>query len=269
MKYKPYSDYDIHLLFSEVREISDQPYMLHAAYLLSCLFETYNPDDDEEVDLEHTWGWKIPINILKSIIKNANEQFVYSAQNSLQIDIWDKGYSIRKANTCDFSRLHNIFDFITDNDDYIVSKDGIMNLAIQSTHDALEEYKKEYSDNKAYLRKVIMIAEDDAHNGWNKLTDIETTLYLWAIFYRKYKKDDATLFRKTFKNDFYTTAEDDKQCWNQAAKMLDKPQGLYAFSANEIRRWNKLHNQKSIVDSANEELANDYWYNVAINTSCK
>lgn len=270
MKYAPYSDYDIHLLFSEVRRVSDQPYMLHAAFLLSCLFESYAPDEDEEdVDMEHTWGWEIPTSILDSIVRNANEQFIDASENGIQIDIWDKGYSIRKARLCDKRRLNDIFNFQTNGDNYIVNKDGIMNLSEYSSTDAYNTTKKELSDNKNYLRKVIMVAEDDAHNGWNKLTDMETTLYMWALFYQRYKKDDAGLFREKFKKDFYTTPEDEKQCWNDIAMLQNKPHGLYTFSANKVREWNRQHQQKSIIDTIDKTQADNHWYNVAINTSCK
>lgn len=271
MKYEPYSDYDIHLFFSEVREISDRPYMLHAAFLLSCLFEAYTPDDDEEenMNLEHIWGWKIPQSVLKSIVKNANEQFIYASDHNTQVDIWGKGYSIRKVNAYDKTRLDKIFDFPTDDGEYIVCKEGVMNLAGSSTLDAHNKVKSEYSDNKTYLRKAVMVAEDDANDGWNKLTDIEITLYLWAIFYRKYEEENEVRFREIFKKDLYTSLEDDKQCWNDLAQLEQKPHGLYTFSASKIREWNKLHQQPSIIDNIDEEKANDYWYDVAVKTSCK
>lgn len=272
MKYEPYSDYDIHLFFSEVREISDRPYMLHAAFLLSCLFEAYTPDDDDEennTDLEHTWGWKIPQKILKSIVKNANEQFIYASDHGTQVDIWDKGYSIRKVNAYDRTRLNEIFNFQSDGEDYIVSKDGVMNLTCQSSSEAQEQTKTDFLDNKTYLRKVVMTAEDDIHNGWDKLTDMEVTLYLWTIFYRKYGVENEIQFREVYEKDLYTTSDDDKQCWNNLAQLRQKPCGLYTFSATKIRTWNEQHQQKSIIDNVNEEEANSYWYDVAIKTSCK
>lgn len=144
-----------------------------------------------------------------------------------------------------------------------------MNLAQPSLSEAYNKVKQDFSDNKSYLRKVIMVAEDDVHDGWSKLTDIEITLYLWALYYHKYKKENIASFRARFKNDLYTSIEDDKQCWNQIAKLQDKPQGLYTFSANEIRNWNRLHHQKSIIDNVDGNRANDYWFDTAIKTSFK
>lgn len=270
-KYEPYSKYDIHLLFAEPRSISDQPYMLHAAFMLSCLFEAYTPDEDEEElpKLEDTWGWTIPKSILEKIVKNANEQFIYAMENSTQIDIWDRGFSIRKAKTCDKSRLNDIFDFPTEDDNYVVTQSGIMNLAGYSEESANAQNREEFSYNKSYLRKVVMVAEDDEHDGWDKLTDMEVTMYLWALYYRKYKTNDNEGFRKHFKLDLCTTPEDDQACWNAVAAIKSKPHGLYTFSARKVREWNQQHGQKSIIDSVDEKQAEDYWYDVAINTSCK
>ena len=268
MKYASYTDYDIHLLFSEVRSVSDNPYTLHAAFLLSCLFEAYTPDEDEEeTDMEHTWGWKIPKGVLYSIVKNANEQFIYAAENGLQIDIWNKGYSIRKVNTCDKSRLCDIFNFKQDNDDYIVNKDGIMNLSEHSNNLNYQDVKDDFRDNKAYLRKVVMIAEDDLHNGWDNLTDMETTLYLWASYCCKNKGCDYNKFRKAWSKELYTTPQEDKACWSDKALLLQIPSGLYIFSAKKIRSWNLQHRQKSIVDKVNIDKANEYWFNSIINKS--
>lgn len=271
-KYEPYSDYDIHIFFSEPREISDRPYMLHAAFLLNCLFEAYTPDEDEEeeqVKLEETWGWKIPKTVLDSIVKNANEQFIYASDHGTQVDVWGKGFSIRKVNAYDKTRLGDIFDFPADGDDYIVTKSGIMNLAGNFTTDARQQVKDEFADNKSYLRKVIMVAEDDAHNGWDKLTDMEVTMYLWAIFYRKHEVENDLQFRNQFAKDLYTSENDDRQCWNAVAQLNGKPHGLYTFSACKVREWNKAHNQKSIIDETDDKAAEDYWYDVASKTTCK
>lgn len=256
MKYARYTDYDLHLLFSEVRSISDNPYMLHAAFLLSCLFEAYTPDEDNDLEtsMEHTWGWKIPGNILNSIVKNANEQFIYASENGLQIDIWDKGYSIRKAKSYDKDKLNDIFDFQHDGDDYIVSKNGVMNLSENMGCSTYEDAKNDFQDNKTYLRKVIMVAEDDLHDGWDKLTDMETTLYLWATFFHKNKNSNYGNFRKALSKELYTTEQEDQAC-------LAKEHGLYIFSAKKIRAWNMRHKQKSVIDETDKDKADNYWFN--------
>ena len=47
-KYLPYDVSDIDTLLNEPWEISDQPFMLHAAYALNCLYDIVAPEDDEE-----------------------------------------------------------------------------------------------------------------------------------------------------------------------------------------------------------------------------
>lgn len=246
--------------------------MLHAAFLLNCLFEAYSPDEDEENEqpkLEDTWNWKIPKTVLHSIVKNANEQFIYASDHGTQIDVWGKNFSIRKVNAYDKKRLGKIFDFPAADDDYIVTKTGVLNLAGNFKSEASESVKNEFADNKSYLRKVIMVAEDDANDGWNKLTDMEVTMYLWALYYRKHESDNEIEFHELFKKDLYTTLSDDKSCYNAVAALRSKPHGLYTFSACKVREWNKAHNQPSIIDDVDEQKAEDYWYDVAIKTTCK
>lgn len=271
-EYEPYSEYDIHLFFAEPREISDRPYMLHAAFLLNCLFEAYTPDEDEEEEqpkLEDTWGWEIPKTVLDSIVKNANEQFVYASDHGTQIDVWGRGFSIRKVNAYDKKRLGNIFNFPTNGDNYVVTKSGVMNLSGISKLNATEALKAEFTDNKSYLRKVIMTAEDDENDGWDKLTDMEVTMYLWALYYRKHEVDNDIAFREHFKKDLYTTAAEDRQCWNPIAQLNLKPHGLYTFSACKVREWNRQNDQPSIIDGVDDKAAEDYWYNVALASTFK
>lgn len=269
MTYEPYSPTDIYTLIKEPREISDKPYMLHAAFLLSCLFEVYESDEDEHPAPLNNWGWAIPKKVLNDIVKNANEQFIYASDHGTQIDIWGRGFSIRKANAYDKSRLGSIFQFESKGDNYIVGKQGVMNLSTISQTELYKQVAAEFSDNRQYLRKVIMVAENDINDGWDKLTDMEVTMYLWAIFYRKDEMENEKMFRDKFKKDLYTTPEDDRGCWDGIAATNGKPHGLYTFSAAKVREWNKTHSQTSVIDTIDDAQANNYWYKVAINGSCK
>lgn len=273
-EYKPYTEREIYELFNNVRGISKDPYMLHAAFMLSCLFDVAPQNDDEEeygtlIKPEDNWGWIIPKDVLKSIVKNGNEQFIYASEHDMRIDVWGYSYSIRKSKLLDKSRFVNIFDFPTTGDDYIVTKSGVMKLNAYSDKQANNNIKEEYEDNKMYLRKVIMVAEDDNADGWDNLTDIETTMYMWAIYYRKYGNCTAQSFHNHFKKNLYTSIEDERECWNAVALLNNNPHGLYTFSAEKVREWNKKHGQESVIDSVDDEMAKDYWYNVAVKTTCK
>lgn len=61
--YQSYSASDLDILMHEPWEVSDQPYMLHAAYALSCLFDTFQTDAeecDDKFSPDDMWGFKIP-----------------------------------------------------------------------------------------------------------------------------------------------------------------------------------------------------------------
>lgn len=274
MQLVPYNNYELHLLFSDVRSISSNPYKLHAAFLLSCLFEAYTPNEDEngneeKIIPEKTWGWHIPKTIQNAIVRNANEQFLAAINEGGRVDVWGNGYTIRKINKIDTSNFDKIFNFNEDGDDYIVEKTGIVNIAGDPAIDAYEENSRDFSTNRIYLRKVIMLAEDDTHNGWDQLTDMEITMYLWAIYFRKYGDEKYGVFRSKMDKELYTSIAEDKECWVGLAQLKDKPHGLYTFSAAKIAIWNKRHAQKSIINSIDDKDAENYWYNVASRKSCK
>ena len=189
-EYQSYSASDLDILMHEPWEISDQPYMLHAAYALSCLFETFQTDA-EECDDEFTpndmWGFKIPKKILDRLVIDIESDFNDAASNYKQVRIWGKAYSIRKVNAYDHKRLHRIFKFPETDGDYTITKDGVMNLC-GVVPDILQKYeisREQAQANRTYLRQIIMLAEDDVNNGWDKLTDMEVAMYCWALFYNK------------------------------------------------------------------------------------
>lgn len=259
--YEPYIESDLYEIINEPREVSDRPYMLHAAFLISCVFESLTfEEDDEHCGKQDMWGMKIPKSVLESIVKNANEQFVYASDNGTQIDVWNKPFSIRKRNAYDKGRLGEIFKFPSEDNSYVITKEGVMNLSGISKSKARAADRDEYQDNKEYLRKVVMIAEDDENDGWDKLTDMEVSIYCWVLYYRKHESDNEKDFRKKFGKDLYTEACDDRQCWNEVALLRGTPHGLYTYSAHKVRDWNISHGQVSIIDSVDSNKAEDYWY---------
>lgn len=69
--YQSYSASDLDILMHEPWEVSDQPYMLHAAYALSCLFDTFQTDAeecDDKFSPDDMWGFKIPKKILDRLV---------------------------------------------------------------------------------------------------------------------------------------------------------------------------------------------------------
>lgn len=254
MEYLPYKEYELHDMFKEPRRISKNPYKLFAAYMLSCLFELYDPENEIEgipFIPEETWGWVVDKDLLDKTAKNAIEQFIDACDNDLNIDIWNRGYSIRRANHIDRSRLTDIFKFpivASDNGDcYRIIKNGIMNL--ECPYDTENDNPiAEFTRNKLYLQKVIETAKDDEHDGYDKLTDMEVTMYCWHAFCNKIKSRDYWIFRKTYDRYLYTTEDDDRECFNDKAQKTGRHDTQYLFSANKVKKWNEEHHQKSIIN---------------------
>ena len=211
--------------------------------MLSNLFDLYDYEEDVQFVPEKTWNWEVDVGMLKRMIENANNDFLSACNNDLMIDIWNQGYSIRHPKDVDRSRLKNIFNFIqTDHDTFVVSPNGIMNL---NSHYASKQV--EFEENKKYLERVVALAEDDAHDGWDKLTDMEVTMYVWYLWCRKTDDRDYSHFRKKCFKDLYTKKSDDIACFNSKVSKTLTPTTQYLFSSSKVKEWNQTHHQKSYI----------------------
>lgn len=266
--YKKFTDTELYELMNEPWEVADRPYLLHAAYALSCLYETLVPDNDDEIENFSIWGQKIPEKVLKSIVKNVAENFIGAARNGGRIDINGKGYSIRKVNAFNPAILTEIFDFPLENGEYTIVKEGVRSLATVECM-SYQDDKEQFTKNRWFLRAVILIAEDDKNNGWDKLTDMEIAVYCWAQFYHKYGNNNETQFISEYKDYLYVGKRDMIGCWTDYAEKAERPNGLYTFDYLKVMQWNKGSNQKSIVDRISEQEAEDYWYDTALKTTFK
>lgn len=270
-KYLPYDVSDIDTLLNEPWEISDQPFMLHAAYALNCLYDIVAPDDEEEFAPDDIWGIKIEKKILDRLVLDIEADFNDAATNRKPVRIWDKSYTIRKVNAYDHTRLHLIFNFPIENGEYTITKEGILNLA--GISDPLlkpyEVSKEQAQINRTYLRQIIMLAEDDENNGWDQLTDMEIVVYCWALFYNKHQFDNFIQFKKEYKDYLYVTEKEIINCLNEKSTLRQKPVGMYAFSYEKVKEWNNTHGQVSAADKIPASDAEDYWYDVALKKTFK
>lgn len=273
-KYEPYSASDIDALLHEPWEVSDQPFRLHAAFALSSLCEVCTPestDDDVEFTPDDMWGCKVPKSIIDRLVNEIAADFNDAAVHYKPVRIWGKPYSIRKVNAYDHNRLNLIFKFPIEGDDYVITKDGIMNLA-GVTPDALKKYeitREQASVNRTYLRQIIRLAEDDANNGWDKLTDMEIVVYCWALFYNKHQFDNFVLFKEEYKDYLYVSESDIVSCFNEKASLRQRPIGMYSFSSEKVQDWNDANHQKSYAKEISKEEADNYWYDVALKGTFK
>lgn len=265
--YGSYDELELYQLMNEPWEVTDRPYLLHAAYAISCLAEALE-EDDEESENTTIWGKKIPERILKSIVKNVAENFNDAADHGTRIDVFGKAYSVRKVNAYDRKRLENIFDFPLQDGEYTVTKDGIKKL-VDNGYLGFQKNKESFAINKGFLRKVVMLAEDDENDGWDKLTDMEVAAYCWAKFYNKFQCDNEVLFAEKYKEHLYVDFSEIHACMNEQSTVSKRLHGMYAFDYKKVMEWNKKQNQPSAIDTITNEEADDYWYNVALKKSFK
>ena len=270
-KYQPYDVSDIGTLVNEPWEVSDRPFMLHAAYALSCLCDIMAPEEEDEFSPDDIWGSKVEKKILDRLVMDVKTDFNDAASNRKPVRIWGKNYSIRKVNAYDHSRLHLIFDFPLKDGEYTITKEGVLNLAgaVDSSLKSYEVSKEQAHINRTYLRRIIMLAEDDKNNGWDKLTDMEIIVYCWALFYNKHQYDNFIHFKQEYKDYLYVSETDILSCLNEKSTLRHSPVGMYAFSHDKIQEWHKSHGQVSVADKISASDAEDYWHDVALKKTFK
>ena len=265
--YGSYDDLELYQLMNEPWEVTDRPYLLHAAYALSCLSEALE-DDDEEDEKKEIWGKTIPERILKSVVKNAAQNFNDAADNGTRIDVCGRAFSVRKVNAYDRKRLEDIFDFPLQDGEYTVTKEGVKKLA-DGEHFSFQKNKENFNANKTFLRKVIMLAEDDKNDGWDKLTDMEVAVYCWAKYYHKYQNDNDLMFAEKYKNYLYVSMKEIFACLNEYSAKTNRLHGMYCFDYEKVMDWNEKNGQDSFIDEITDQEAEDYWYDVALKKSFK
>ena len=267
--YQPYSTSDIDTLMKEPWEISDQPFMLHAAFALSSLYDicTTDPDDEDETfSQDDFWGCTVPKNILDRLVLDLETDFNDAASKYKPVKIWGKTYSIRRINSYDRTRLHLIFNFPLEDGEYVIVKEGIMDLRgkVSNELSPYETSKEQAQANRTYLRQIIMLAENDEENGWDQLTDMEIILYCWALFYNKYQFNNFLQFKNEYKDYLYVEDSDILKCLNEKSTLRTHPVGMYAFSRDKVLQWNEANGQTSMAIKIPASEAEDYWYETAL-----
>lgn len=248
MEYRKYTENDIYMMMHRTREISGNPYMLFAAYLLSCLSDMKEPvDDDEEDEKPKVIGETFPSRMLRRIVDGCVNDFREAAETESTVEIFGKPYSIRKASSIDYSRLP---DTITVNEGRAyttITYESLSNVAEEADN---TDPRLSFQDNKRYADKVMEVA-NNVKNGWDLLTDAEVLLYCWVKYCNKREdKDidgekDFKNFSKIYKDYFYITEKQFLSCLNGIKKWPVTP---YSFSAEKIRRLNESLGQESIID---------------------
>lgn len=262
-----YTDTELETLINEPREVSDRPYLLFTSYALNGLKDLVMPDSDDDYDFPddlEMWGQRVPVKVLDRFLDELIEDFT----SSQSITIHSKTYTIRKASTVNKCTLRKLFDFQINGTDYIVDKKGVMKLD-EGGKASFKETRAETDANRTYLRKIIVVAEDDKHDGWNKLTDMEVAAYCWALFWNKQQINDLEAFQKKYKDWHGLSDKEVVKGWSDKCKANGMPSGMFTFSASNIKKWNEANDQGSVVDEVSKENADNYWFDTAIKTTFK
>ena len=258
----PYSEYEIDMLVRDTDEISDSPYPLFAAYAISCLY------DLAETEGNGIWGSKLPQSIVDKTLENAVADFCAATDNRLPIEIFGKSYRIERVNAFNRKVLINQFDFQRDGEDYIIEKSRIINLMVYNEKPYLKA-REELKGNRLFFRKVVVVAEDEANDGWDRLTDMEVAVYCWGYYHFSTKSYNAVEWYSKYAEYIGQPLSEIQKCWNDECRLMCKPNGMFIFSADAVREWNISNGQHSIVDKVPDDKANDYWYGVAVKNRFK
>ena len=161
----------------------------------------------------------------------------------------------------------NIIDWelvtILDGDNYVISTKRVRNIYGEQIAQLPPRSVKRDNrgDDMSYMQKIILIGDDDAR--YSQLTPVELVIYNFLNENFKIGEQGEvdepkhTFINRTTLAAFYVDAKDKGVTESDFLSVLskDKPDGTGSlnlrqrmFSADKIRKWNRLHALPSIVD---------------------
>lgn len=165
--------------------------------------------------------------------------------------------------------FENIIDWelqtLLDGDDYIISKKRVRNIyaqVIESPSRSVSRGKRE--DDMTYMQKIILLGDDDTQYG--KLSPMELVVYNFLNEYfqignnGEIEEPKLQFVNRTNLANFYLDAKDKGVTLDDFLSVLSKDKPEYGtgslnlrqrmFSADKIRKWNRLHSiAASVVDT--------------------
>lgn len=267
--YPSYSDTDIYLFTERTREISRNPYQLFTAYIISALTDLIHSDPEDDQN-PFIWGKSIAAEVYDRFYQAAVKDFIEAKENGLTVDIKGKPYTIRNASKIDEQKLLEAFQFPLYDGEYSICLMGVKN--VEETKTSFTDQRKALKDDNLYLRKIIYLAYDDDNDGWDKLTDIEVAAYVWAFHMAKALRNNQNINDRYIVNWWQECRKyvdmplkEIRATWNDRFKVAEIADSICVFSADKMREWNKDNNQESVVDEIEDEIADNYWYEQAVN----
>ncbi len=204
------------------------------------------------------------------ILESCAEDIISFQQNSLVVKINDKPYRVPKSPVLDYNILTNeIFKFKHvdvpgDLPSVHITRDCI--YTVPSEDEEQDTSKDELKNSRKFFKKIVFTA-NHTDDGWELLTDMEAVVYMWAV---KMAKHDGKLVRdvagdvmklvdKISEDIADFTLTDIVECWNKDFKSSEVSVDSQ-FSVTKVMEWNDANMQKSIVQSVDDECAENFWY---------
>lgn len=258
---------------SDIRNCLDRPDKIYINQVWEIAHECF----DQEAILDEDGKEVIPANtnlenvgiarerLMKDILLPAFDQTQAIIEaGSVTVNGEDFPVTATIDNPDDFG---NIIDWelvtILDGDNYIISTKRVRNIygeqIAQLPPRSVKRDKRE--DDMGYMQKIILIGDDDAR--YSQLTPVELVIYNFLNENFKIgelgevEEPKHAFINRTTLAAFYVDAKDKGVTESDFLSVLskDKPDGTGSlnlrqrmFSADKIRKWNRLHALPSIVD---------------------
>lgn len=258
---------------SDIRNCLDRPDKIYINQVWEIAHECF----DQEAILDEDGKEVIPANtnlenvgiarerLMKDILLPAFDQTQAIIEaGSVTVNGEDFPVTATIDNPDDFS---NIIDWelvtILDGDNYVISTKRVRNIYGEQVEQLPPRSVKRDNrgDDMSYMQKIILIGDDDAR--YSQLTPVELVIY--NFLNENFKIGELgevdepkhTFINRTTLAAFYVDAKDKGVTESDFLNVLskDKPDGTGSlnlrqrmFSADKIRKWNRLHALPSIVD---------------------
>ena len=253
-KYNVFNYEKLSLLCSNPEDNTQNPLDLFLWFVLHSIKEgLLEPEEEDDYTVQNLWFLEVEKNDLENLISDCIDDFSAACENSIPIKFAGRRWSIRKPKSVDLTRLHEAFQFPEKGNMYILDPKGIMDLKYPVSSDVATRMS-EAKENLKFSHQIEMLAEDDANDGWDKLTDIEAAAYCWFLYAKKREgnhitKGDLQEWYNKYKSYHGLKLSEICDCFTDLVIYSHNgvPQITYCFSKNKIEKWNNTHNQKSIV----------------------
>ncbi len=270
----PISGWKLDELLRNPESARKDPYLLFIArvwyemkdMLYDDAAEYTEPENLQQFDDFDITGMEINRLTFETIVRSCAEDIVSAQENGLVVRVYDKPYRLSKKIIADYDILVNdIFKFPScsyNDDSLIISPKCIMVPADDSEGKLEDEIRK----SRQFMHKIVWLVEND-RDGWDKLTDMEAVVYVWAVKMARLEgaeiKNSIRQFLKTIyiiKRDIGDMSmEDVTGCWNTDPKNSEI-HVQFQFSVSAVQAWNRLNGQESVIDNVDTEESEKFWF---------